>query len=133
MKLGVGSLLLFAGLATSALADSCTLLPMAEQLQQPTVRANEPQHTELKYRRQLLRFANGFYGALSQDILRGEGEHLQALQRLMGSVGDGCLDTYRQLLLQETNGLDFALALWLWRTNGEINTAPAQDWGGVTD
>lgn len=126
-------MLLCAGLATSALADSCTLLPMAEQLQQPAVRANKPQHTEFEYRRQLLRFANGFYGALSQDILRGEGEHLLALQRLMGSVGDGCLDTYRQLLLQETNGLDFALALWLWRTGGETNTAPAQDWGGVTD
>ncbi|HRG49444.1 MAG TPA: hypothetical protein PKW02_00220 [Pseudomonadales bacterium] len=124
--------LLFAGWPLAAVyADSCSLAPMAEQLQQPGLRADKVQHAEFEYRRQLLRFANGYYGSLAQDILRGEGEYLHALQRLMGA--EGCLDTYRQLLLQETSGLDFALALWLWRTGGEVNTVPAQDWGGVTN
>jgi hypothetical protein len=123
--------LLCAGVASSAVADNCVLRPLAESMQRPAVRADEPQHTELEYRRQLLRFANGFYGAISQDILRGNGEYLQTLQQLMGSEGEPCVPMYRQLLLQEPSSQDFALALWSWRINHGANTAPAQDWGSV--
>lgn len=113
-------------------ADSCALRPIAEQMQRPAQRAAEPQRAEYVYRKQLLRFTNGFYGALSQDILRGDGEYLLALQQLMGSEGDQCLRTYRQLLLQETNSQDFALALWSWRVAEGANTVPVQDLGSVT-
>ena len=123
--------LLCAGVASSVVADNCVLRPLAESMQQPAVRADEPQHTEWEYRRQLLRFANGFYGAISQDILRGNGEYLQTLQQLMGSEGELCVPMYRQLLLQEPSSQDFALALWSWRINHGANTAPAQDWGSV--
>ena len=101
-------------------------------MQRPAQRAAEPQRAEYVYRKQLLRFTNGFYGALSQDILRGDGEYLLALQQLMGSEGDQCLRTYRQLLLQETNSQDFALALWSWRVAEGANTVPVQDLGSVT-
>ena len=117
---------------SSVNAEDCVLPPLAEQMQQPTLRTNEPQQAEWAYRRQLLRFTNGFYSALSQDILRGEGEYLQALQHLMGSSGNHCLYTYKRLLLQESNSQDFALALWALRVVEEPRTRPVTDWGSLS-
>ena len=132
--------ILLAG-ASSALASggTCMLQPLSVQLRLPSVYQGDMQSSELAYRRQLLRFTKGFYGALAQDILRGEGEYLSTLKQLMGSDGDACLYTYRQLLLKETSGEDFALALWMWRTENVAamptqvtTTMPVQDWGVVT-
>lgn len=123
---------------SQAALSACTLRPLAEQWQLPSVRAAEPQRSAVAYRGQVLRYAKGFYGALAQNILHGEGEYLDALQQLMGSEGDACLYTYRQMLLQEVDAQDFALALWAWRAglganaSSQVSTAPAQDWGAVT-
>lgn len=121
-----------------AAVSACVLHPLAEQWQLPSVRMAEPQRSTVAYRGQVLRYAKGFYGALAQNILHGEGEYLDALQQLMGSEGDACLYTYRQMLLQAIDAQDFALALWAWRAgvgtnaSSQVNTMPAQDWGAVT-
>jgi len=116
-----------------AAASTCELRPLAEQWQLPSVRMVEPQQSALAYRGQVLHFAQVFYGALAQNILHGNGEYLDALQYLMGSQGDACLYTYRQMLLQEPSMQDFAMALWAWREGvPQASTAPAQDWGTVT-
>jgi hypothetical protein len=108
------------------LAGECVLRPMAEQLQMPELRFDNPQGAMRGYRVRLLRFVNAYYGAIAQDILRGDGEYWLALQKLMGSTGDGCLSLYRQTLAQEATSQDFGLALWTLRVAAPAYTLPAQ-------
>lgn len=109
------------------LAGECVLRPMAEQLQMPELRFDNPQGAMRGYRVRLLRFVNAYYGAIAQDILRGDGEYWLALQTLMGSTGDDCVTMYRQMLAQAVSSQDFAVALWTMRASVSANTSPVQD------
>ena len=100
--------------ATPAL--TCQLAPMAEQLLHPSVRADTPAYATTHYRKQLLRYVNGYYSDIAGDIMRGDGEYLDTLNVLMGSAGDSCTETYKTLLLGSNSGQSFALALWELRS-----------------
>lgn len=98
-------------------AAQCPLNNMAEQLLAPELRSDTPQYAENDYRKQLLRFVNAYYSQLAGDLLRGNGEYLAALHRLMGSTDPAaCTATYRELLLTEGSSQDLGLALWSLRT-----------------
>lgn len=109
------------------LAGECVLRPMAEQLQMPELRFDNPQGAMHGYRVRLLRFVNAYYGAIAQDILRGDGEYVLALQKLMGSTGGDCVAAYRQILSQAVDSQDFAAGLWAMRTSAAANTSPVRD------
>ncbi|HSC76682.1 MAG TPA: hypothetical protein VLB90_10660 [Pseudomonadales bacterium] len=117
-----------------ALAEECILIPIAEQLQvaelrTDEVRADEPQYAENNYRRRLLRFVNSYYSNIAEELLRGQGDYLLSLHRLMGSSSDSCTLVYRKLLLQEVNSQDFGIALWMLRMPAiATNTTTAQTW-----
>lgn len=136
VRLGLCLLLLSVPCAPGV-AAVCELLPMDEQLQITELRGDDPSQAEDDYRRQLMHFVRAFYGNIAQDILRGEGEYLYALQRLMGSAGNDCVALYRMTLLQEASSRDFALALWSLRVRDAIMQSPAtqaaQDWGAVSE
>lgn len=121
----------------SAVAANCVLVPIEEQLQLAELRTDEqylaePQYAQASYRKRLLRFVNSYYSNIAEDILRGQGEYLESLHRLMGSASDGCTMAYRELLLQEINSQDFGIALWTLRTATDTHiataTATAQAW-----
>lgn len=98
-------------------ANACTLAEMDKQLLVAELRTDTPQYAETMYRLQLMRFVNAYYRDLARDLLRGEGEYLNALHHLMGSTNDSsCTTTYRELLLQENNSPDFGFALWSLRS-----------------
>lgn len=102
------------------LAADCALMPIEEQLQTAEVRteelrADEPQYAENIYRKRLLRFVNSYYSNIAEELLRGQGDYLLSLHRLMGSASDSCTLVYRELLLQEVNSQDFGIALWMLR------------------
>lgn len=105
----------------------CTLNTLDEQLLAPELRSETPQYAERNYRKQLLRFVNAYYSSLASDLLRGNGDHLTALHRLMGSTDNNlCTETYRELLLTEVTSQNFALALWALRTTTGYKTKTAQ-------
>lgn len=119
----------------SAASADCALVPIEEQLQVAELRTDEPrmdepQYAEANYRKRLLRFVNSYYSNIAEDILRGQGDYLVSLHRLMGSASDDCTVVYRGLLLQEVNSQDFGIALWTFRTSTgtDANTATAQAW-----
>lgn len=123
----------------SAAATNCALVPIEEQLQVAELRTDElridePQYAEANYRKRLLRFVNSYYSNIAEDVLRGQGEFLLSLHRLMGSASDGCTMAYRELLLQEVNSQDFGIALWTLRTatDADATTAAAQTWAAPT-
>jgi len=103
----------------------CDLLPMEQQLQIEELRTDLPQYAEINYRKQLLRYVNAYYSNIAEDLLRGEGEYLNALHRLMGSDSHTCTAAYRELLVTKLSSQDFAMDLWAMRTavSTEANTA----------
>ena len=107
-----------------AVAD-CTLVPMDEQLQISELSTNDPEYIEVNYRKRLLRFVNSYYSNIAEDVLRGQGEYLVSLHRLMGSANDSCTDAYKALLVQEVNSQDFGIALWTLRAGSQD---AAQTW-----
>jgi hypothetical protein len=116
-------------------AADCVLLPIEEQLQTAElrtdeVRADEPQYAENNYRRRLLRFVNSYYSNIAEELLRGDGDYLLSLHRLMGSASESCTLVYRDLLLQEVNSQDFGIALWMLRkpVSASATAAAAQIW-----
>jgi len=125
MRLSFLTTLLFVAANAAATELPCTLLPLQQQLQAPEVRRELPQYAESNYRNQLLRFTTNFYARLAQDLLRGEGEYLTSLHRLMGSSGNSCTHHYRGLLLSNGNSRDFALALWQLRQQKPTQDEPA--------
>ena len=116
-------------LQSSVAADiattDCALKPMKEQLDIAELRTNDPEYIEVNYRKRLLRFVNSYYGNIAEDLLRGQGEYLLSLHRLMGSTNDSCTNAYKALLVQEVNSQDFGIALWTLRV-GQQDTA--QTW-----
>lgn len=119
------------------LAADCTLIPIEEQLQTAELRTDElrtdePQYAENNYRRRLLRFVNSYYSNIAEELLRGQGEYLLSLHRLMGSASDSCTSAYRELLLQEVNSQDFGMALWMLRRPATGATTTAQTWAVPT-
>jgi hypothetical protein len=89
---------------------------MDKQLQIAELRTDTPQYAETIYRMQLMRFVNAYYSDIARDLLRGEGQYLTSLHRLMGSTGDNsCTKTYKDMMLLENNSPDFGFALWLLR------------------
>jgi hypothetical protein len=117
----------------SAVAANCVLIPLGEQLQVAELRTDEsniaePQYAEAGYRKRLLRFVNSYYSNIAEDILRGQGEYLASLHRLMGSASNGCTMAYKELLLQEVNSQDFGIALWTLRAAPDNATTTAQVW-----
>lgn len=115
-------------------AANCVLTPINEQLQIAELhtdewRPNEPKYTEKIYRKRLLRFVNAYYSNIAEDLLRGEGEYLIALERLMGSSNKQCVSAYKALLLQEVNSHDFGIALWTLRMPPATQT---QTWAAST-
>lgn len=105
--------------ADRVLADTtCELNALPAQLQAPELRTDTQQYAMTHYRGQLLRYVSGYYSQIADDLLRGDGEYLQSLHTLMGSVAGAnsqCTATYRQLLLQENSAQAFGLALWQLR------------------
>lgn len=107
--------------AQTAFADNaCELNALPEQLQTTELRTDTQQYAMTHYRSQLLRYVSNYYSQIADDLLRGDGEYLVSLHKLMGSAGAGstemqCTATYRQLLLQEKSSQAFALALWQMR------------------
>lgn len=91
---------------------ACTLLPMEEQLRLPIVRSDTPAYAELNYRKQLTRYVNGYYGSIASDLVRGEGQYLDALNALMGSPDKSCNNTYRDMLAAHVGSGALAKALW---------------------
>jgi len=120
-----GWCLLQSSVAADIAATDCALTPMEEQLQIAELRTNDPEYIEGNYRKRLLRFVNSYYSNIAEDVLRGQGEYLASLHRLMGSANGSCTNTYRALLVQEVNGQDFGMALWTLRV-GPQDTA--QTW-----
>lgn len=123
----------------SVAAAHCALIPIEEQLQVAELRTDElridePQYAEANYRKRLLRFVNSYYSNIAEDVLRGQGEYLLSLHRLMGSASDDCTMAYRDLLLQEVNSQDFGIALWMLRTANDVDaaTTTAQTWAAPT-
>ena len=112
-------------IAAEIAATNCVLTPMGEQLQIAELRTNDPEYIEVNYRKRLLRFVNSYYSNIAEDVLRGQGEYLVSLHRLMGSANDVCTDAYKALLVQEVNSQDFGIALWTLRV-GQQDTA--QTW-----
>lgn len=109
--------LVLACLPCASQAAMCPLDNMVTQLLAPELRSDTPQYAENDYRKQLLRFVNAYYSQLAGDLLRGNGEYLAALHRLMGSTDPAaCTATYRELLLTEGSSQDLGLALWSLRT-----------------
>lgn len=89
---------------------------MDRQLQIAELRTDTPQYAETIYRMQLMRFVNAYYSDIARDLLRGEGQYLTSLHRLMGSTDDkSCTKTYKDMLLLENNSPDFGFALWTLR------------------
>ena len=121
-------------LLLSVAAADCALVPIAEQLQTAPLRTNNPEYNdpdamENHYRKRLLRFINSYYSNIAEDLLRGEGEYLLSLHRLMGSASDTCTAAYKVLLVQEVNSQDFGMALWGLRSNNtHAATTAAQTW-----
>lgn len=115
-------------------AADCALTPINEQLQVAELRTDEwrpyePQYAEKIYRKRLLRFVNAYYSNIAEDLLRGQGEYLIALERLMGSSDKQCVSVYKALLLQEVNSHDFGIALWTLRMPPATKT---QTWAAST-
>lgn len=109
--------LAWAWLPYASHAAICPLDSMDAQLLAPELRSDTPQYAENGYRKQLLRFVNAYYSQLAGDLLRGNGEYLAALHRLMGSTDPvTCTAIYRELLLTEGSSQDLGLALWSLRT-----------------
>jgi len=102
-------------IAADIVVTDCALTPMEEQLQIAELRTNDPEYIEVNYRKRLLRFVNSYYSNIAEDLLRGQGEYLVSLHRLMGSANDGCTGAYKALLVQEVNSQDFGIALWTLR------------------
>jgi len=117
--------LIATGIATDIAAMDCALTPMEEQLQIAELRTNDPEYIEVNYRKRLLRFVNSYYSNIAEDLLRGQGEYLVSLHRLMGSANEGCTNTYKALLVQEVNSQDFGIALWTLRAGPQD---AAQTW-----
>lgn len=122
---------------SAAVGAGCTLTPIEEQLQiaelrTDELRADDAQYIENNYRKRLLRFVNSYYSNIAEDILRGQGEYLLSLHRLMGSTHDACTMTYKALLVKEVNSQDFGAALWLFRTEMTAVSTAAQTWAVPT-
>jgi hypothetical protein len=114
-----GCCLLQSSTAADIAAIDCALTPLEEQLQIAELRTNDPEYIEVNYRKRLLRFVNSYYSNIAEDLLRGQGEYLLSLHRLMGSANDGCTDAYKALLVQEVNSQDFGIALWTLRVGSQ--------------
>jgi hypothetical protein len=95
--------------------NPCALTDMYSLLKTPELRNGLPQYATIQYRGQLIRFVNGYYRKLAEDILQGAGERLDSLHKTMGSKGDACTHHYRDLLLASGSSEDFAMALWDFR------------------
>jgi hypothetical protein len=112
-----------------AIAGQCVLTPMAEHLQIAALRTDEwhpdeSEYAEKVYRRRLMRFVNSYYSDIADDLLRGEGDYLAALEHLMGSDSADCVALYKHLLVQEVNSQDFAFALWTLRVQPVLSVQP---------
>jgi hypothetical protein len=109
----------------SVATPACNLLSMEQQLKIEELHTDLPQYAEINYRKQLLRYVNGYYSNIAEDLLRGEGQYLNALHRLMGSDSASCTATYKELLVSQPSSQDFAMDLWSMRTasSTEANTA----------
>ncbi len=116
-------------IAADIAATHCVLTPMEEHLQIAELRTNDPEYIEVNYRKRLLRFVNSYYSNIAEDVLRGQGEYLVSLHRLMGSTNEGCTDAYKALLVQEVNSQDFGIALWTLRAGSQdaAQTWPTND------
>jgi hypothetical protein len=107
--------------AHTACADTtCELNALPAQLQATEIRTETQQSVMSHYRSQLLRYVSNYYSQIADDVLRGDGEYLLALHKLMGSDSGGidgrqCTAAYQQLLLHEKSGQAFGLALWQMR------------------
>lgn len=105
---------------------ACNLLPMEMQLQTRELRTDLPQYAEINYRKKLMRYVNAYYSNIAEDLLRGDGEYLNALHRLMGSDSPDCTMTYKNLLVAGVSSQDFAMELWAMRTVAATDANTAQ-------